>query len=590
MLKQEPTVFLFKKLWRFAGNNRKCIILFIMLSAIGNTILLAGPPLFGAIIREIETKGVNSTNLQFIFLLLALIFLKEFFFWVFHGPARTVERMVAFKSVLNYRENLLKGIINLNLKWHHDHDSGDTIDKVNKAGEGLLDFSQNIFQIIQIVVRLCGTSIALIWFSSWIGLGVFIYAILLFIVIVQFDKRLIPQYKGLNQFDNKASASVFDTLSNITTVKILHIEQSVLNGVMDRFKASRFLYWENVKLNEWKWFVVSLGFTLISVLPVGGYIYYKFKQGSVDVGSISTLFLYLADLAFLFFGFGSFYEQLTQYKHRVLNAEPIEQAFTDNKSLERLRAGEHDWQQLKIIDLWFNYNNEGKNYHLNGVSINIARGDRIAIIGESGSGKTTLLKVLHGMYDSADGAISFDDAPGTKTSFADQDLKTMLVPQEPEIFSSTVLENITLGIEYAEEKIMQATTLAAFNTVIDHLPKGLDSVINEKGVNLSGGQKQRLALARALLFADNKDIILLDESTSSVDQRNEELIYQNICNVFSKKTIIACIHKLSLLKFFNWIIIFEKGNILDQGTFSDLIERNNAFRITWEKMITTDNK
>ncbi len=587
---QEPTLFLFKKLWRFAGNNRKNIILFIALSVIGNSLLLAGPLLFGAVIREIETQGASALNLKLIILLLSLIFLKEFAFWLFHGPSRVIERMTAFKSVLNYRQYLLQGVINLKLKWHNGHDSGDTIDKINKAGEGLLEFSQSIYQIIQTVVRLCGTSFALLWFSPWIGIGVLIYAILLFIITVQFDKRLIPQYTGLNKFDNKASASVFDTLSNITTVKILHIEQSVLSGVMARFKASRALYWDNIKLNEWKWFVVSMGFTLISVLPVAGYISYKFKQGNIDVGSVSTLFLYLADLAFVFFGFGAFYEQLTQYKYRVLNAEPIEQAFLDNSGFEPHRNTPHDWHELKISDLWFDYNNDGKNYHLNGVSIKITRGDRIAIIGESGSGKTTLLKVLHGMYDSTRGLISFDNEPSMQTCFADQNLKTMLVPQEPEIFSSSVLENITLGIEYTEQKIMRAAKLAAFNTVIDQLPKGLHSIINEKGVNLSGGQKQRLALTRALLFADNKDLILLDESTSSVDPKNEELIYQNIFNTFSKKTIVASVHKLSLLKFFNWIVIFEKGNIVDQGTFADLLKRNDAFRIAWKSMIARDNK
>ncbi|HET6346983.1 MAG TPA: ATP-binding cassette domain-containing protein, partial [Myxococcota bacterium] len=128
---------------------------------------------------------------------------------------------------------------------------------------------------------------------------------------------------------------------------------------------------------------------------------------------------------------------------------------------------------------------------------------------------------------------------------------------------------------------------ATFDKVLADLPQGLDSVINEKGVNLSGGQKQRLALTRALLFASQKDIVLLDESTSSVDPHNESEIYKNIWSAFESKTVIACIHKLNLLKLFDRIIIFAGGKIVDEGSFDALLERNSGFRAAWRQFIAT---
>jgi ABC-type multidrug transport system fused ATPase/permease subunit len=581
----EPSIFLLNKLWRFAGDKRPKIILYTTMFIASNSILLLGPIIFGAFIGEIQKNGLGPENILYVLLLLLAIFLKEFFFWVLHGPARVIERMVAFSAMLNYRRYLLAGLFDLRLSWHNEHDSGDTIDKVDKAGEGLFEFGQNIFQIIEIIVKLIGTSAILFFFSPFMGSLVFICAIASLLVILQFDKRLIPQYKLLNEFSNKASAAVFDALSNITTVKILHIESSVLQGVLARYAAPKSLYRSNAVLNEGKWFTGMLLFQCISLVCLGSYVYYQVRMGLItDAGVLSTLFLYLSEFMFVFFRFGSFYEQIIINKNRVANAEPIEKAFLTRESLSR-STNTAPWKHLYIKDLHFRYDDKSLMPNLNHLSFNIAQGERVAIIGESGSGKTTFLKVLHGMYPKASADLILDDKNPIKTSFADIDLNTMLVPQEPEIFSSTIRENITLGIDYDDATVIQAAQLAAFENVIQQLPKGLDSVINEKGVNLSGGQKQRLALTRALLFSKHKELILLDESTSSVDPENEYEIYQNIWQAFAGKSIIASIHKMNLLKLFDRIIMFENGKVVDNGSFNDLLLRNNSFKTMWDEFI-----
>lgn len=581
----ESSLFLLKKLWQFAGDKRNKIIIYVSMFIIANCILLLGPIIFGALIGEIQRNGLNVNNVSYVLLLLLAMFGKEFFFFTLHGPARLIERMVAFSTMLNYRRHLLSGILDLRLSWHNEHDSGDTIDKVNKAGEGLFEFGQNVFQIIEIIVKLLGTSLVLLFFSPLIGSLVFICAVISLFVVFQFDKRLVPQYRRLNEFDNKSSAAVFDALSNVTTVKILHIESSVLKGVLARYAAPRTLYRANAVLNEAKWFTGLMLFQAIALVPLGFYIYSKVHMGVVvDAGVLSTLFLYLSELMFVFFRFGSFYEQITVHKNRVANAESLENAFLTRNSLVRTDI-KSDWKKLAVNSLSFKYDDESALFNLNRLSFHIKQGERVAVIGESGSGKTTFLKVLHGVYPKASGQLILDDKEPISTSFADIDLKTMLVPQEPEIFSSTIRENITLGIDYDDTKVMQAAQLAAFDIVIMELPKGLDSVINEKGVNLSGGQKQRLALTRALLFAKSKEIILLDESTSSVDPENEFVIYQNIWEAFSGKSIIASIHKMNLLKLFDRIVMFENGRIVDEGTFRELLQKNEHFKAMWDDFI-----
>jgi ABC-type bacteriocin/lantibiotic exporter with double-glycine peptidase domain len=293
--------------------------------------------------------------------------------------------------------------------------------------------------------------------------------------------------------------------------------------------------------------------------------------------------MYLSRLFDVFFAFAGEYEEKIVNKTRILNAEEIEDAFSAQKTL---RKAVSRWQSVQVCDVLFKYEDVDHGaHHIKDVSLDFSHGESIALIGESGSGKTTFLKIIHGMYPNARAKIGFDGKKPYATNFADLDLATTLVPQEPEVFSASIRENITLGVEYSDVEILKATDLAEFTGVVGQLPRGLDSVINEKGVNLSGGQKQRLALARALLFANGKEVILLDESTSSVDPETEVRIYQNIFSHFDGKTVLASIHKMNLLKYFDRIVIFAKGEIVDQGTFDELLERNEKFQRDWAEYV-----
>ena len=164
-----------------------------------------------------------------------------------------------------------------------------------------------------------------------------------------------------------------------------------------------------------------------------------------------------------------------------------------------------------------------------------------------------------------------------------------LIPQDPEIFATTVRENITMGIDHTMSTLKKFTDMARFTSVGERLPKQWESSIVEKGVNLSGGEKQRLALARGLLACADKSIVLLDEPTSSVDMKNEALIYEGIFKAFKDKTVISSIHRLHLLHMFDTIHYFENGKIIASGSLNELLQSSSKFQNLWRKYQETQD-
>jgi ABC-type multidrug transport system fused ATPase/permease subunit len=156
-----------------------------------------------------------------------------------------------------------------------------------------------------------------------------------------------------------------------------------------------------------------------------------------------------------------------------------------------------------------------------------------------------------------------------------------LIPQEPEIFAATLRHNLTLGREPDAEQLEEACRLAQLNPVIADLPRGLQTDLAERGLNLSGGQKQRIALARGLLAASGRSLLLLDEPTSSLDPATERAVYQGILEAHRDTCVVSSVHRLHLLPWFDRVVLMDAGRILDIGSPSQLLRRQPLFRFLW---------
>ena len=578
-----PYISLMKTAWKYARQEKRQYIGVYSLFILASGVVVMYPLLYGWFVNALQKNGLAMLRYAWIYGAAFLgIKLLE---WGFHGPARVVERRLAFNLSRNYLQELYHQTLHLPLKWHQDHHSGSTINRIRKAYEALKEFFQNGFMYLYAITKFLSSFIAMLIFSPLFGgIGVVIGALTVW-VIFKFDKPFIRAVDETNEKEHIVSSNFFDSLSNINTVITLRLEKRMENGLLHRVKEIFKPFMRTVRINEWKWFIADILVTLIYVITAVGFVYQHTGSGKVFmIGNLVALLGFVNQFTSVFHDIAWQYTQIVQYNTNVETARFISEAYREQHLSDEVVELPEKWKKISISNLNFShqeiFSSRDKAQSLHEIHIDLEKGKRLALIGESGSGKSTLMALLRGLYEAQPGTTFLvDDSLETNAaSIADS---VTLFPQEPEIFENTIEINITLGLPFAEQAIMDVCDTAHFTEVIKHLPKGIQSNIQEKGVNLSGGQKQRLALARGILAAKSSDIILLDEPTSSIDPKTEVEIYEKMFEEFKDKAIVSSLHRLYLLKYFDYVYVLRDGKIVDEGTFEELRNNSPIFNELW---------
>lgn len=565
-MERNALLYLFGKLWKYsAGRRVKMSLVWTMFMLAELVSLFAEPFIIAKIIQVALDEGVSQHNIVKLFLLSALLLAVSLFFWSLHGPARVMEIRNAFQTRADYRKHLLSGVLRLGLGWHSENHSGDTIDRIEKGTNSLYDFASDTFELVYSFVQLVVAFIVLTYFLRSATLVAVVFMAVTMYIVCAFDKVLIGHYKDLSKAENKIAASTYDAISNVSTIITLRVEKSVFEALVKKIDEPFDLFKRNTVINEWKWFLSSKLCTLTTISCLS--IYFWQKRGAapgVLVGSIYLMTQCIGTLTRLFERFTSLYSNIVRKKARVLNSEELSAQFTEGSLFNHVLP--ERWQQVQVENLTFSYPKlEGEESRgLVGVNLNINRGEKIALVGKSGSGKSTFLKVVRGLYVPQDITLRADGKL-VRGGFDGIARAISLIPQSTEVFNSTILENLTMGVDYSMSDIHRMCEVSDFTQVINQLPKGLSTRINERGVNLSGGQQQRLGLTRGLLASMDKDIILLDEPTSSLDEKTSRVVFENILEKFSSQTVIASVHDLRLLPLFDRVIMFEEGRVVYSG-------------------------
>jgi len=570
-----------KALWRAAAGRRLTLGLAVLLLATAQIVTLAIPLLFGKAVDAVQRGGM--ANLTQALQYMALVFGAALLSWALHGPARVLERTVALQVRRRVAAAIVRHALSLPLAWHERTHSGETIDRLTRAVTALHAFAENIFIYIQSAVALIGPILALFVLSGSVGAAAILGYVVIFAIMLRFDRRVVALVRAQNEAERRYAAALVDCLGNAQTILTLRLEAPAQATVAGRLEAVFAPLASLIRVNEAKWCAVDLlnAFMRTGVVLLYGFLAWR-VSGSIAVGSLLAAYQYTQQAGAVVSSMAGNLQALVRYHVdfgglgellREVPAKPAEATVPPH------------WRRLRIEGLSFTHAGADRPV-LSDVALNLERGRRIALVGESGSGKSTILTLLAGLRTPDRMALAVDGADVLHPRELGR--LGMLIPQEPQLFEGTVLENITLGIDRSEEEVARACRLARFDRVLELLPGGLAAPIQERGANLSGGQRQRLALARAVLAAGDAPLLLLDEPTSSLDPVTEAAVYDSLFEAFGQACILSAIHRLHLLDRFDEIVFLADGRVVDAGPLADLLTRQPSFRTLYTEAIGTE--
>jgi len=296
--------------------------------------------------------------------------------------------------------------------------------------------------------------------------------------------------------------------------------------------------------------------------------------GSLGTILISLLFFYRALTALMLMQ--ASYNGFLAVSGSMENMIDFEQRLNDNRETEGEIETGHFKHQINLVNASFSYNNMPV---LKNINLSIQKNQAVAFVGESGSGKTTLVNVLAGLIPLDEGYMDVDGIDREKLQIASYQKRIGYITQDPVIFNDTIFNNVTFWEAYSPESYLrfeQAINRASLAEFLHSLPDKEHSKLGNNGINLSGGQRQRVSIARELY--KDIDILILDEATSALDSETEKAIQEGMEELQGKYTLLMVAHRLSTIKNADRIIILSKGEIVDEGSFEELIIKSPRFQ------------
>jgi ABC-type multidrug transport system fused ATPase/permease subunit len=440
-----PYLNLLATAWKYARGEKLKYIQVYTMFGLTNIVDACRPLLYGWMINGIQAHGLEVWRYawQYALAYLGLAFIE----WSLHGPARILERGLAFNLSRNFMMELYHQALHLPVKWHQDHHSGIIISRIRKAYEALKEFFQNGFMYIHALAKFLMSFTAMLYFSPLFGgIGLILGALTVWIIF-QFDKPLIKNLHETNEREHKVSANLFDSLSNINTVITLRLEKQMHRSLLDTIRQVWPPFRKNVYINEWKWFVADILVASIYVITVAGYVYQHYTPGTVFyIGGLVTLVAYVHQFSSVFHDVAWQYNQIVRFNTDVCSVKEMQDTYRQYHPLISGHGIDQNWKTIDIKNISYSHHEDTvtvvdhnpqpqnnmdpfaaisptnddsiggsirhKPHALHDISLHLRRGKRIAFIGESGSGKTTLLAVLRGLYPPMKGVEIIQDAHG----------------------------------------------------------------------------------------------------------------------------------------------------------------------------------
>lgn len=583
------------------------VMLFVLLSTLGN---VAGTYMLEPIIDDYITPliGTNPSGADFLPLIKMLAFMACIYAVASLSSFayRRIMLYVSQKTLNEIRGDLFNHMEDLSLKYFDTHTHGELMSRYTNDADTLREaLSNGVVQLFSSTISVVSTFIMMLVISPILTIFIVLMLIVMLFCVKKIGGKSAKYFKKQQNALGAANGYIEELIEGQKVVKVFCHEKEA--------EA------EFAGLNEELRHVATKANTYASVImPIMGnlsYVNYAITTtagaflvigGMLKVGSVAAFLQYTR----------SFSQPITQISQQfntlisaIAGAERIFDVLDEKPEVDdgyvtlvncnvdengnitesEKRTGTWAWKHphsdgtltytllkgdVRFHNVVFSY--DGKKTVLNNISLYARPGEKIAFVGSTGAGKTTITNLINRFYDVEEGKITYDGINVKKIKKSDLRRSLAMVLQDTHLFTGTVRENIAYGnFDASEEEIENAAKLANADSFIKRLPHGYDTMLTSDGANLSQGQRQLLAIARAAVA--DPPVLILDEATSSIDTRTEELIEKGMDKLMHGRTVFVIAHRLSTVRNSDAIMVLEHGEIIERGSHDELLQQKGKY-------------
>ena len=553
----------------------------VILCAIASTVFsVIGPDILGKATTELSngllakiqgTGSIDFTKIgQILLFVLGLYLLSTLFGFVQGWLMTGVTQKVCYRM----RKDISEKIDRMPMAYFESRTYGEVLSRITNDVDTLgQSLNQSITQIITSVATMVGVLVMMLRISPLMTLIAVVILPISVTLISLVVKKSQKYFKQQQEYLGHINGQVEETYAGHTVIQAYNKEKDMVQQFQETNDTLYHSAWKSQFLSGLMqpimMFVGNLGYAAVALS--GGLLAIR---GTITIGDIQAFIQYVKN-------FTQPMQQIAQVLNQVQSmAAASERVFEFLEEAEEVQTAEHSLELANVegnVDFQhvsFGYQPEQCIIH--DFSAKVKSGQKIAIVGPTGAGKTTMVKLLMRFYDVSGGAILLDghdvrdfDRHKLRESFG-------MVLQDTWLFQGTIMENIRYGrLDATDEEVIAAAKAAHADSFIRQLPDGYQMELNEDASNVSQGQKQLLTIARAIL-ADNR-VMILDEATSSVDTRTEILIQKAMDHLMEGRTSFIIAHRLSTIRNADMILVMKDGDIIEQGTHEELLEKNGFY-------------
>lgn len=549
---------------------RKEIPIALTLVSIAAATGAIGPFLLGWSIDHLIAQG----NLQGLFLLLGLLAaIYGIGIWAIRGQILRVGWIMQ-RLLAQLRQDIFTKIQSLPLSFFDRSEAGDLMSRLlNDVNTVNQAFGQTIAQMLGNVFSLIGIVIAMLSINLQLGLLSNLVVPLMIFTTSLFARWARARFRVTRQTIGELSAKLEEDIGSVREAQAFNRVQMNIEEFDILNAANRDANVQAVAITAA--FLPSIDFlntlAIAGVLAYGGYLA---VTGAATVGVVTSFLLYVQQFFRPIQILSQFY---TQAQSAFAGLERIFQLLDEPSQLQDAP----DAIEMPPVQGEVTFENVTFGYNpgqlvLKGVNLHAYPGQMVALVGPTGSGKTTIVNLILRFYDVSSGAVKIDGIDVRSVTQASLRRQIGIVLQDNILFSGTVAENIAFGVPYASQADIEAAAqMANVHEFITSLPQGYTTVLGERGAPLSQGQRQLISIARAVLI--NPRILILDEATSSIDTRTEALVQTAIARLLQGRTSFVIAHRLSTVTQADRVLVIQQGQIVEQGTHTELIEQQGVY-------------